>query len=82
MEEAGLDPAGVEEIEIETEADAEREGFVGSPTIRVDGVDVEPPGPGERPALSCRVYRRHDGRVSPLPDPDSLRGVLTGTVKR
>lgn len=77
MAEAGLGPEEVEMIEVETEADAEAERFIGSPTIRVDGADIEPPPAGERPGLSCRIYRRDDGRVSPLPDPDSLRRALT-----
>ncbi len=36
--------------------------FLGSPTVRVDGVDVEP-GAAERRdfALSCRIYRSERG---------------------
>jgi hypothetical protein len=76
MEEIGLDPGTIELHEIETEADAARESFLGSPTIRVDGIDVaEPPGPGGSP-LTCRVYRRRDGRAAPLPDPEDLRATL------
>ena len=73
--EAGLDPAGVIVREIETEADAELHRFVGSPTIRIDGVDVQPPGE-EPTGLTCRVYRRRDGRVSPTPDPADVRDAL------
>jgi hypothetical protein len=80
LADAGLDPQGVELIEVETEDAAERQGFIGSPTIRVDGADIEPPPAGESPALSCRIYRRADGRVSPLPDPGSLRRALTRKV--
>ena len=36
----GLDPQAIELREVSTEADAEHEGFVGSPTIRVDGMDI------------------------------------------
>jgi hypothetical protein len=82
MAEAGLDPEEVAAIEVETEAEAEKRAFPGSPTIRVDGVDVDPAAAGEPPALACRVYRRRDGRVSPLPDPDSLRDALARTVAR
>lgn len=32
--------------------------------------------PGEPVALSCRVYPRRDGRISPTPDPDDLRDAL------
>ena len=73
--EAGLDPDEVILREIETEADAESQRFVGSPTIRIDGVDVQPL-PDEPTGLTCRVYRRRDGRVSPTPDPADVRDAL------
>jgi hypothetical protein len=74
--EAGLDPASIEITEISSEEGAENEGFVGSPTIRIDGADVQPP-PDEQPlGLTCRVYRRRDGSTSPLPDPEDLRDAL------
>ena len=68
----GLDPESLVVTEIETEADAERESFPGSPTIRIDGRDFQPPGEDEPTGLTCRVYRRRDGRASPLPDLDDV----------
>lgn len=76
MEELGLDPAGIEMHEIETEEDAARESFPGSPTIRVGGVDVAEVDPDGGTPLTCRLYRRRDGRPSPLPDPEDLRAAL------
>ncbi len=76
MAEAGIDPDSIELREIDTEDLASRETFVGSPTIRVDGQDIAPPGDDEPIGLNCRVYRRRDGRVSPLPDPDDVREAL------
>jgi hypothetical protein len=76
MAEAGLDPGSIEVREIDTEATAEREGFVGSPTIRIEGADLQPPPEGEPTGLTCRVYHRRDGSVSPLPDPADLRDAL------
>jgi hypothetical protein len=76
MEEQGLDPDAVEVREVNTAAAAEREEFVGSPTIRVNGMDVQPPPAEEPTGLACRLYRRRDGRISPLPDPEDLREVL------
>jgi hypothetical protein len=77
MDERGLDPSGIELREIETEEDAARESFPGSPTIRVDGVDVaDAAAPDGGSPLTCRVYRRRDGRPSPLPDPEDLRAAL------
>jgi hypothetical protein len=77
MEVTGLDPDSIELREIETDSDAQRASFPGSPTIRIDGEDVQPPG--DNPiGLSCRVYRRPDGRPSPLPDRGVLEGALRG----
>src|SRR5215218_10530946 len=75
MSSLGLEPDSVEVREVRTEGDADREEFVGSPTIRVDGRDVQPPGQ-EPVGLTCRVYRLRDGRISPLPDLDDLREIL------
>ena len=75
MAEEGLNPETIEMIEIIGEADAERERFVGSPTIRVAGVEVAPE-PGEPAGLTCRVYRLRDGRSSPVPDPEDIRDVI------
>jgi hypothetical protein len=72
----GLDPGGVDVIEIESEEQAQREGFPGSPTIRVDGEDLLPPGEGEPAGLTCRVYRLRDGRPSPTPDRADVRDAL------
>jgi hypothetical protein len=76
VEATGLDPGSIEITEIETEQDAERIDFPGSPTIRIDGSDFQPPGPDEPRGLTCRVYRLRDGRVSPLPDRQDLREAL------
>jgi len=65
---------------VETDEEAERLHFVGSPTVVVDGRDVLPPPPATPPSLTCRIYHRRDGRVSPLPDPDDLREALGGAV--
>ncbi|HEY7693732.1 MAG TPA: hypothetical protein VH816_15455 [Gaiellaceae bacterium] len=55
---------------------AERERFLGSPTIRINGRDVEP-GASERNefVLACRVYRTERG-TSGLPAEDLLRAAL------
>jgi hypothetical protein len=82
LDELGLDRTEVRMREIKTAADADRAGFVGSPTILVDGADVAPAASDEPTALSCRVYRRRDGRISPTPDPDDLRDALQRAADR
>ena len=73
--EAGLDPGAIEMREVTSDDDARSAGFVGSPTIRIDGRDVQPPQ-AEPIGLSCRVYRLRDGRFSPTPDPADVRDAV------
>jgi hypothetical protein len=76
----GLDSDAIDVREVSTDAQARREGFIGSPTIRVDGRDVQPL-PDEPIGLACRVYRTGDGRVSPLPDRFEVRQTLTDAME-
>jgi hypothetical protein len=82
LTEAGLDDVPVRMREIQTDDDAQGAGFVGSPTILIDGKDLVPAAADEQIGLSCRVYRRRDGRISPLPDPDDLREALQRAAER
>jgi hypothetical protein len=78
LRDVGLGAAEVRMREIRTDEDALEMAFAGSPTILIDGADVVGRGDGEDApiGLSCRVYRRRDGRISPTPDPDDLRDAL------
>ena len=78
----GLDRIEVRAREIKDDEDAAEAGFVGSPTILIDGVDLVPAAADEQIGLSCRVYRRRDGRISPIPDPDDLREALREAAER
>jgi hypothetical protein len=81
MSEQGLDPAAIELHEVPTDQEAQRTGFVGSPTIRIDGRDIQAPGADEPVGLTCRVYRLRDGRISPTPDPEDVRDALRGAMR-
>lgn len=60
--------APVEIVEVKTETQAQQYQFYGSPTIRIDGGDIAPLTEySVQPSLTCRAYRRADGRISPLP---------------
>ena len=78
----GLDGIEVRMWEIKDEGDAAQTGFVGSFMILIDGVDLVLTVADEPIGLSCRVYRRRDGRVSPIPDPDDLREALQVAAER
>jgi hypothetical protein len=64
------------EREIVTHDDAVAARFPGSPTIRVDGVDIDAAGADTQYSLTCRIYRLPDGRVSPVPSRQLLEEAL------
>lgn len=74
---AERDPrAEVELRRVESTEDAERMRFLGSPTVRVDGVDVDPTASTRDDfGLKCRLYRRGDGSA-PVPPDDWIRQAL------
>lgn len=63
---------------IETNEEATAAHFPGSPTIRIDGVDIEE-HPPETIALACRAYQQDDGTVSALPPRRAIAAALRGT---
>ena len=75
LQELGLEPKilTVDVPDLET---AQRVGFLGSPTIRVDGRDVEP-GADERHdfTLACRLFRTDQGYRG-QPDAHWVRAAL------
>ena len=69
--------AEIEIIEVVSDEQAAELGFMGSPSILVNGRDIDPDGlEGQAPALACRVYRHPDGRFSPLPSESMIRKAL------
>jgi len=65
LRDLGVD-AEVERIEVSTDNEARRWSFAGSPTILVNGRDIDPQ-PDAPARLTCRLYLHEDGRPSPLP---------------
>ncbi len=68
--------AEVTVVEITSHAEAEQRGFLGSPTVRVNGLDVEPGTNGSREVtLGDRVYRSDQG-LQGWPDSQWIRAAL------
>lgn len=69
----------LEIVEVKTEEDAERLKFPGSPTIRINGVDIQPESSKGPYSLSCRAYII-EGKILPLPTEryieESIRRIL------
>jgi hypothetical protein len=77
--ELGTD-AEVRLVNVPDQATAERLRFLGSPTIRVDGVDVDPDAERRTDhALSCRVFTTEHGRAG-QPDERWIRDALASAA--
>jgi len=65
--------------------DAQFLDFPGSPTVRLNGIDVVPPLPGVEPTIACRVYAQPDGSLSGrIPEPvlrDAVRAHRQGRLE-
>jgi peroxiredoxin len=80
LAELGRDEVHVVRHEVRSRDEAARLGFPGSPTFQVGRRDLFPT---DAPAgLTCRVYQRDDGRISPLPDAADLAARLRSALAR
>jgi hypothetical protein len=59
--------ADIETIQVKDIDEARRTGFLGSPSIQVDGKDIEAGRRTERGTFACRVYRTSNGIVGVPP---------------
>ena len=68
---------GIQGIPVTTEVEAKALLFPGSPTVRVNGEDVEPQQTSV-PSLACRLY----GNRSGIPPEELLRIAISGAKRR
>jgi hypothetical protein len=75
-------PAVIELVHVDSDAEAHTRRFLGSPTVRIDGADIEP-GADQRTdyGLNCRLYRTPAG-LARMPDDATLRAAFTRTSQR
>src|SRR4051812_47054510 len=75
LETEGL-PMDLEEVEVRDVATAERLGFLGSPTVRINGLDVETTARSSSAVgLTCRTYLYKKKRVG-LPPVEWIRAAV------
>ena len=74
LDELGIE-ARIERVEIQTEEAAARWRFPGSPTILINGVDIDPAAPAAS-RLTCRLYIHENGRPSPLPSEEMIKRAI------
>lgn len=65
----------IEVVRVDSSEDAEKLKFIGSPTLLINGRDIDPPT-NPYYALTCRAYRLEDGRISPLPSETMIRKAI------
>jgi hypothetical protein len=53
--------AELERHEVNSEEEAGRSNFLGSPTIQINGLDIEKKRRGDSPYYGCRIYRTEQG---------------------
>jgi len=68
--------APIQEIAVTDDAMAHQLKFPGSPTIRVDGIDVEP-NPHDSYGLACRLYSNGTG----VPSLEALQRAVAGAAQ-
>lgn len=76
LEWEGIDER-IELHRVETLEAAERERFLGSPTVRINGEDIDA-GAAARSdfGLKCRLYRGHDAAITATPSDELIARAL------
>ena len=69
-------PAALTIREVQTEEEAQATRFPGSPTIRINGGDLQPRGAVGPYSLTCRMYFHEGGRITPLPTLAQIRAAI------
>jgi hypothetical protein len=75
LEQEGL-AAEMIEVEVKDAVAAQNAGFLGSPSVRVNGLDVEAASRGAQAfGMTCRTYL-NSGRGAGVPPPEWIRAAL------
>ncbi len=81
LAELGLE-AEISEIKVDDTTTAQSVGFLGSPTVRIDGLDIEPAARASREfGMKCRIYsegRKNEG----VPSSELIRSALEEAAGR
>jgi hypothetical protein len=71
----------VKTTRISSVAEAKRLGFPGSPTVRINGVDVDPATRETEGYMGCRIYRYQD-RMFEYPPEAMIKSAIDNIVKK
>jgi|Deesub1362A_J573_1020465.scaffolds.fasta_scaffold03069_3 hypothetical protein len=79
MKELGV-KGDIELVEIRGQEDAEKYNFFGSPSIQINGVDIE--RTTGKPFFGCRVYTDEEGNKKGLPPRSLLMRALRSAITK
>jgi len=65
----------IEVVDVPDIETAIREHFLGSPTIQINGFDIEPSRQNDPPCHSCRIYRTAEGTRG-VPPKELIRSAI------
>jgi len=74
----------VKKTKITNEEQAKQHGFLGSPTVRINGVDIDPTAaPVKQPIgyVGCRIYT-HEGHIYDYPPKQMIKTALQQLPKK
>ena len=78
IDETGI-PARIEVVDVDSDEDAENHLVLGSPTVLVDGRDVDPEPLYSEYSSDDRIYKTHRGPCG-WPEPEWIRDALLRAV--
>lgn len=70
------DKIELKKVLVEDESTAKKVGFRGSPTLLIDGEDIEGVPIPEEPTLACRFY------INGIPDADKIREIIIKKINK
>ena len=73
--------ASVRKIVIRTPQEAAQYRFLGSPSIQINGTDIEPSRRNDSPVLGCRIYRENQ-HASGTPSEELIRAAVQEAAAR
>ncbi len=74
-------PVEIELIKVTSVEEAEHLAFPGSPTVRVDGEDVEPDAPTTGFGLACRIYTVEEDEPEGRPPKEWIAAALESALE-
>ena len=70
LDELGIEIA-VDHVQVHSESEAVENHFFGSPSVQIDGKDIEAERRNDVPLFGCRLYM-HEGRRTGLPPKEMI----------